>query len=68
MMSGFDHDTPMSPIDPVGALSNSGRHVRPESSVFHTPPVCTPTKKTEGCVGIPTPATVRLARNGPIRR
>ena len=34
--------TATAPIDPTGCPSNTGRHVRPEFSDFHSPPPTEP--------------------------
>jgi hypothetical protein len=67
MTYGFDQEMWMSRIEAVGALPKIGRHVRPVVGL-DTPPVWTPAKRAFGCVGMVTPATVRLARKGPISR
>ena len=58
----------MSPIDPVGALSKIGRHVRAVIVGLPHAAGVDADEEDVGWVGIPTPATVRLARKGPIRR
>src|SRR6185437_6313587 len=68
MMSGFEGATASEPTEPVGCPSKIGFHVRPKSSLFQTPPSVAAMKKTLGWSGIPSIATVRPARNGPIQR
>src|SRR5215469_15519286 len=68
MVFGSDGATATAPIDPVDSASNTGIHVRPASSVFHTPPLFTPMKNVLGCPGTPVAPTVRPPRKGPIER
>src|SRR5271165_4710617 len=66
MTCGFDGATASAPIDAIGWPSNSGTHVTPAFSVFHTPPSTAPKKYVVPSPGTPDTATVRPPRNGPI--
>src|SRR5581483_536442 len=66
MTFGSEGASAIAPTEPVGCPSKIGVHVRPKSSVFHTPPLFGAMKKTFGWSGIPAMATVRPARNGPM--
>ena len=67
-VSGCDGDTAMSPTDPVGRLIEDRRPRAavvvglPDAAVVHA------NEEHSGWVGMPTAPTVRLARNGPMRR
>src|SRR5579871_5424276 len=68
MMFGAEGDTAIAPIDCVGCESKIGFHVRPSSSVFHTPPLTAPARKVWGWPGTPVMARVRPPRKGPTSR